>query len=140
MCAFCAARLTLALCLILPLPSRAQETSKSRDFTFTSEESVTSTKKDRYCLPREENLISVKNVFVAQSNAKATISVNPDLTSNCIDMIVQLPPAVPVCTDIPKVTSFPPQVTFQKECKTVPTTVRFSLSYESRPAPSSPRP
>jgi hypothetical protein len=116
------------------LSLRAEEVIKTKKFVFDSNESHNSKKTERFCLPLEERLVEVKGVFVEQSNSKADINITPDLNSNCININVDLPPASSVCTEIPQVSGFPPRVTNKRLCQSVPTTLHFSVNYESRPA------
>ena len=130
----------IALLLAAPSNSRTQEFIKTKEFSFTSQNTMPSTRAERFCLPLEERLVTVRDVVVRQSNSKSVVNVTPDLNSNCVNMTIEMPPAQSVCTDFPKVSGFPPNVTMEKLCNTVPAVISFVLQYESRPATNRPPP
>lgn len=121
----------------LMICSASGQDLKTKQFIFSSVDSAATTRQERYCLPANESLVAVNDIQVFESNAKAAISVAPDVSSNCVKLTVQLPPAASVCTDVPRITGF--QITMTKQCNTVPTVVNFALKYQAAATAAPPR-
>lgn len=113
----------------------AQEVDRTKEFAFTSGSTDAATRTERFCLSRDENLIEVKRVSVAESNTPASVDVKPDPSANCFDVVVQLPPATNVCTEIPKIkNALLATVTVERQCASVPTIINFAVTYSTRRA------
>jgi hypothetical protein len=87
---------------------------RNHKFTFGSSDFEAMVRNDRFCLPANERLVEIKKVNFEPGKSNSSVSVLPDLTANCINVIVNLPPAQKVCTDIPMVRGF--QVKMESKC------------------------
>jgi hypothetical protein len=101
-----------------------------RAFNFTSSDPSDNFKQERFCLPRDQTLLRIKDVTATQSNDKSNINVWPDLQSNCVMVAVTLAPQQSVCVKIPELTGV--QVSHADKCVSVPTTVGFVVKYEAK--------
>jgi len=123
----------LNACFAGPVLAQPQKTSdtvqNSQQFAFTTAASGGLTKSDRFCLPRDQRLLKVIGVETFSSNGQSTINAWPDLTANCVELSVVLPPAKSVCTKIPQIHGF--TLKFNEKCDYIPTIVGFSVKYET---------
>jgi hypothetical protein len=112
--------------------SAQQIETKSNEFTFSTGASDGEMRRDQFCLPSTERLVNVIGVTVASSNAKSQVNVTPNLSSNCIEMEIQLPAAQRVCTNIPRVSGgLLPRIETEQKCSVIPAVIRFSVNYTS---------
>jgi hypothetical protein len=131
--------LCIPLLLELMLPVSAQGvmsntnpvTIRSRPFSFVSTSPSPAPKTDQFCLPRGEQLVEVLRVDPGNSNAPSDVNVKGDVTSNCIEISLTLPPARQICTSIPAPTFSNPTRSSQL-CTNIPTQLTFTVDYQVR--------
>ncbi|TBF36979.1 hypothetical protein ELG88_18000 [Rhizobium leguminosarum] len=105
--------------------------TNTQEFSFTADTSYKQTKQQNYCLQDPKNLIKVLSVKAETSDATSSVNVRGDIESNCIDLSVELPPAKQICTDVPSPTFIKPD-NKRQFCTVIPTTLKFTVTYESR--------
>jgi hypothetical protein len=125
--------LSLAALICFGSIALAEDETRSKQFTFLSQSTTNSDRKERFCLPPAERLVEIKGVTILNSNSKTLVDLQPEKESNCVNMVVHMPPANSVCTSIPKMGGgFPPKVITEQVCQAVPTVINFAVNYVSK--------
>jgi hypothetical protein len=106
---------------------------RAQPFRFTTLENRNPVRHERFCLPRGEKLLRVKDVITTESNDKSNINIRADIEANCLDIDVVMPPPKGVCTNVPKISGL--TIDYSNFCQDIPTTIGFAVRYEVEKVP-----